>query len=93
MRMPFTSRLLLQSVFFLMSGDTMQYRTAPWKDEVFEMEEELHEFMMDVFCHTDLNQLPGQFGHDRIFSTPLLGAAAGDDPMTDAPLHRKRAVR
>jgi epoxyqueuosine reductase len=45
------------------------------------MEEHLQKSIEDVFNQSGLNRLPKQFGHGRIFSTPLLGVAAGDDPI------------
>lgn len=59
----------------------MQYRKAPWEDEVIEMEDNLQKFIKDVFSRSGLNRLPKEFGHGRIFSTPLLGVATGDDPI------------
>ncbi|MBY9016522.1 MAG: hypothetical protein KGD68_12580 [Candidatus Lokiarchaeota archaeon] len=45
------------------------------------MEEHLKEFLENLFAESELNRLPERFGGGRIFSTPLIGVASGNDPI------------
>jgi hypothetical protein len=43
--------------------------------------EKVRPFVEKLFSQSDLNRLPEKFGGERIFATPLLGVARGDDPI------------
>ncbi|MFW9817995.1 MAG: hypothetical protein ACFFE5_00170 [Candidatus Thorarchaeota archaeon] len=45
------------------------------------MNTELLQFLTSLFEESALNRLPGQYGGGRIFSSPLIGVARGDDPI------------
>jgi len=45
------------------------------------MNEELLHFLENTFANSELNRLPEKYGRGRIFSSPLIGVAAGDDPI------------
>jgi len=45
------------------------------------MNEQLLHFLEDNFATSELNRLPEKYGGGRIFSSPLIGVAAGDDPI------------
>jgi epoxyqueuosine reductase len=43
------------------------------------MNEQIQQFLTDLFLTDILNRLPEQFGADRIFDPPLIGVSRGDD--------------
>ncbi len=45
------------------------------------MNEKLREYLETLFAESELNQLAESFGGGRIFSSPLMGVARGDDPI------------
>jgi len=45
------------------------------------MNEKLKFFVEDFFLNSNLNRLPESYGGGRIFSTPLIGIALGNDPI------------
>jgi len=45
------------------------------------MKAELLQFLYEFFASSDLNRLHVNYGGGRIFSDPLIGVAAGDDPI------------
>ncbi len=45
------------------------------------MEEQLIGFLENLFAESVLNRLPEKYGGGRIFSSPLIGVASGNDPM------------
>jgi len=45
------------------------------------MNEQLLHFLENTFAGSELNRLPEKFGGGRIFTSPLIGAVAGDDPI------------
>jgi epoxyqueuosine reductase len=45
------------------------------------MENQLLKLLDVCFTNSELNRLPKEYGGERIFSTPLIGVASGDDPM------------
>ncbi len=45
------------------------------------MNAELVQFLIDLFEESTLNRLPSKYGGTRIFSSPLIGVAQGDDPI------------
>ena len=45
------------------------------------MNEEVLEFLVDLFSKSELNRLPKSYGRGWIFSKPLIGVAQGDDPI------------
>lgn len=45
------------------------------------MEKELLKMLESHFTESELNRLPKEYGGERIFSTPLIGVASGDDPI------------
>lgn len=51
------------------------------KYEVTKMDHNLQQSIENVFSQSGLNRLPKEFGSGRIFSTPVLGVAKGDDPI------------
>jgi len=46
-----------------------------------DLNEKALKFLEEVFETSNENRLPEDFGGDRIFSAPLIGVAAGDDPI------------
>lgn len=45
------------------------------------MKTELFQFLKSHFDKSILNRLPDKYGGEKIFSTPLIGVARGDDPI------------
>ncbi|MFX0004810.1 MAG: hypothetical protein ACFE9J_15185, partial [Candidatus Hermodarchaeota archaeon] len=45
------------------------------------MNEELIQFLEIIFRESVLNRLPDKYGGGKIFSSPLIGVAQGDDPI------------
>jgi hypothetical protein len=45
------------------------------------MNAELIQFLISLFEENALNRLPSNYGESRIFSSPLIGVARGDDPI------------
>ena len=45
------------------------------------LNEELIEFLEEFFSTSDLNKLHETYGGGRIFSSPIIGVASGDDPI------------
>jgi len=45
------------------------------------MNEQLLQFLEDTFATSELNRLPEKYGGGRIFSSPLIGVASGNDPI------------
>ncbi len=43
------------------------------------MNEQVHQFLIDLFSASELNCLPERFGSGRIFAEPLIGVSQGDD--------------
>ena len=43
------------------------------------MNEQVQQFVEDLFSASELNRLPESYGGGRIFATPLTGVSAGDD--------------
>jgi hypothetical protein len=42
---------------------------------------QLKEFLNDLFLESSLNKLPAEFGGERFFTDPIIGVARGDDPI------------
>ena len=45
------------------------------------MNKQLLHFLENIFGDSELNRLPEKFGGGRIFSSPLIGVATGNDPI------------
>ena len=45
------------------------------------MKQDVKEFVEELFAVNELNRLPEQYGGGRIFDTPAIGVAGGDDPI------------
>ena len=45
------------------------------------MNEQLLHFLENTFADSELNRLPKKYGGGRIFSSPLIGVVAGNDPI------------
>lgn len=45
------------------------------------MNTKIQKFMEALFADSSLNRLPGAYGGGRIFDTPVVGVAKGDDPI------------
>ncbi|TFF99973.1 MAG: hypothetical protein EU540_05895, partial [Promethearchaeota archaeon] len=45
------------------------------------MNEKVQQFLDELFSTTELNRLHEKYGNGRIFSTPIIGVAKGDDPI------------
>ena len=45
------------------------------------MNEKVQHFLEELFSTTELNRLHEKYGGGRIFSTPIIGVAKGDDPI------------
>ena len=46
------------------------------------MNEELNQFLKKFFDTSRLNRLPDKYNGDRIFSSPIIGVARGNDPIS-----------
>jgi epoxyqueuosine reductase QueG len=45
------------------------------------LNQDVKEFVEELFAINTLNRLPEQYGRGRIFDTPVIGVAKGDDPI------------
>ena len=45
------------------------------------MEKRILDFLTKHFEESELNRLPKKYGGGKIFSTPLIGVASGNDPL------------